>query len=400
MKEWCAALVLWLSVAATAAPGALVVADFEEPQEFRIAESVAGSLRYEFASEENRGHFLCVEFTRLQNSGFAYIYLPIADALSGSAEDYDGISFMVRGDGSSTFGTVEMRFDGFVNIFQAVFPLDCTEWRRVDIRWDEFFQMNDGVRKAEMNWDTLNRFALGSRGMWGSCSYAIDDIALASIEPREPRQAYRGMARLERTGEKLRKEGAQLTIAALGDSITFGTRLPADEREDATYLARLAAGIEERFAGAAVKTVNAGVGGDTIARGIVRIGHQVAYHEPDLVLVYLGANDAMYALPESRVRHAMSLLVEKLLETTDADILLLGPTQILGKPGLPESYGRIYASIARERGVAYFDLSEALSMLTESDFRNALADNVHLSAYGHRVIADAILDFVAERVQR
>jgi len=392
--------VVMLFLAAAAPGGPVMVADFDDgAQGVRVRESVEGSVRFRLVEDDERGGFLAVDFTRGENAGYAYVYLPITEALSKSAAVHDGISFMVKGDGSENFGMIEIRCDGYVNIFQAVFPLDCTQWRRVDLRWDEFFQINDGVREAEINWEALDVFALGSRAMWNSCSYAIDDVALASIEPRRPRPAREGMRDLAATVGKL-KEGAALTMVALGDSITYGTKVPRAEREEALYFAQAARGLEKRFPGARVKAINAGRGGDTIAEGLLRIGHDVAARDPDLVTVYLGANDAFYDLTESRVRHTVWLLVDKLLETTDADILLLGPTQIAEKPGVPEAYGAVYAEIARERGVAFLDLSDVLSTLTEADFKRAFADNVHLSAYGHRVVGEAIVDFIVEKAAR
>lgn len=397
----CGLFMLTFALLAAAAAGeSLVVEDFDgsDGGGLRLRETVEGSVVFALEQDESGGRYLALDFERKENSGYAYVYLPITDGLSKSASEYDGISLRVRGDGSATFGLIEIRCDGYTNIFQAVFPLDCDEWRRVDIRWDEFFQINDGTREAAINWNDLNVFALGSRAMWGSCSYAIDDIALASIEPRPARKAYDGMSRLSHTVAKL-NDGAELTLVALGDSITYGTKVPREERDSALYFARVAEGLAASFEGVSVKAVNAGRGGDSIAEGLVRIGHQVAACNGDLVMVYLGANDAFYDFPERRVRRTMSLLVDKLLETTDADILILGPTQIVGKPGKPESYGEIYSEIAREKGVAYLDLSDALAVLAEPDFDRALADNVHLSPYGHEVIAQAILEFILEKAK-
>lgn len=398
----CGLLILTLALLTAVAAGeSLVVEDFDgsDGGGLRLKESVEGSVVFALDQDESGGRHLALDFERKENAGYAYVYLPITGGLSKSASEYDGISLRVKGDGSATFGLIEIRCDGYTNIFQAVFPLDSKEWRRVEIRWDEFFQINDGTREAGINWNDLNVFALGSRAMWGSCSYAIDDIALASIEPAPARRAYDGMCGLSHTVAKL-KEGAQVTLAALGDSITYGTKVPQEKRDSALYFALVAEGLEESFDGVSVKAVNAGRGGDTIAEGLVRIGHQVAACNADLVMVYLGANDAFYDFPEQRVRHTMSLLLDKLLETTDADILLLGPTQIIGKPGVPESYGKIYSEVAREKGVAYLDLSDALAVLAEPDFDMALADNVHLSVYGHEVVGQAILEFILEKARQ
>ncbi|MHC4713154.1 MAG: CIA30 family protein [Planctomycetota bacterium] len=375
----------------------VIIEDFNAPESpaLRIKESIEGSVTYALESNPDRGGYLQMTFRRPPNAGFAYVYLPLVEKLSASAAGHDGLSLKVKGDGSTTFGTIEIRSDEYRNIFQAVFPLDSTDWTRIDIRWEDFFQMNDGVPEAPINWAALNVFAFGSRAMWGDGSFAVDDIALAAIEPREPVKAPPGMDELSRFVARL-KAGGELKIVALGDSITFGAKVHSGRRTTALYFQRVAAGLERAFPGATVSTVNAGVGGDTIAEAIVRVGHQVVPHDCDLVLVLLGANDAMYAFSEARVRATMTILLDRLLETTRADILLLGPTQVISKPGVPEAYAAIYRDIAREKGVAFLNLSETLSLLAEEDFKRAFADAVHLSEYGHEVISEAVLSHILE----
>ncbi len=375
----------------------VIIEDFNatDAPALRVKETVAGSVTFALESEPDRGGCLQVTFTRPPNAGFAYVYLPLVDKLAASAALYDGLSLLVKGDGSTTFGTIEIRSDDYRNIFQAVLPLDSTDWKRVDLRWDDFFQMNDGVAEAPINWAALNVFAFGSRAMWGDCGFAVDDIALAAIEPREPVKAAPGMDTLSRFTAGLEAGGA-LRIVALGDSITFGAGVHSSKRATALYFQRVAAGLEQAFPGATVSTVNAGVGGDTIGEAIVRVGHQVAPQDCDLVLVLLGANDAIYSFSEKRVRATMTILLDKLLRTTRADILLLGPTQVISKPGVPERYAAVYRDIASEKGVAFLDLSEALSLLAEDDFKRAFADHVHLSEYGHEVVSAAVLSHILE----
>ena len=393
----CMALLL---TAAVASAQSLVLEDFEGDAAARISvrETSEGSVVFKLESDGERGTHLQATFLRGKEAGYAYVRISLTAKLAESAERFDGLTMKVKGDGSRTFGLVEIRSDDYVNTFQGIFPLDSTEWRTVSIRWDEFFQINDGTREAPIHWDSLNIFAFGSRARWGSSGFAVDDVALARIERREPRVAPEGARGLSRSVGRL-KEGGKLKIVALGDSITWGTKVPREKRSEALYFQLVAAGLEKAFAGARVETVNAGVGGDTIAEGLVRVGHEVAVHEPDMVIVLLGANNAFYDATHARVRATMSLLVEKLLETTDAEILLLGPTPIKNKPGLPQRYGRIYSEIAAERNVAFFDLSEVLALLAKEDFESAYADNVHLSEYGHRVIGEAVLEFLTDQVR-
>ena len=108
-----------------------------------------------------------------------------------------------------------------------------------------------------------------------------------------------------------------------------------------------------------------------LAREAARAVARKLLEKPDLVLVLLGANDAIYTFTDKRVKHTMSILIDELLRTTDADILLLGPSPIADKPGIPERYGKIYREIAEEKGIAYFDLAPVFSALADEDYRRA-----------------------------
>ena len=383
------------ALAAAARAETPVLEDFEKEAPAVVAtQSVEGSVAWTIEKGPD-GRYLKVDFTRGKEAGYAYVNLPVVDALVKNAAAWDGVAFRVKGDGSKTFGLIEVRADDYARIYHAIFPLRSTEWTEVAIRWDEFFQMDDDATDTPINWATLNRFSLGSRAGWGSASYAVDDFALAKITPREPAKAPEGFARLAGTVEKL-KAGKPVKIVALGDSITYGAKVPRDEQPGALYFNVAADTLRKAFPLAQITTVNAGIGGDTVAEGLVRVGHYVAAEEPDLVLVLLGANDAIGRFPETRVRRTMGYLIDALLSTTSAEVLILGPTPILDAPGVPESYGEMYADLAREKGVAALELTPAISILAAEDMKRAYGDNVHLSSYGHSVIGKAVGEHIIE----
>src|SRR3977135_2547142 len=75
-------------------------------------------------------------------------------------------------------------------------------------------------------------------------------------------------------------------VIALGDSLTAGLGVAADEAFPARLQARL------RHEGYAHRVVNAGVSGDTTAGGLRRIDW-VLRANPEIVIVALGANDGL-----------------------------------------------------------------------------------------------------------
>jgi len=96
---------------------------------------------------------------------------------------------------------------------------------------------------------------------------------------------------------------AEPVILAFGDSLTAG--FGVDPKD--SYPARLQRLLDEK--GYHYKVVNAGVSGDTTAGGASRIGW-VLQHEPEIVIIELGANDGLRGLPISEMRKNLGKIIE------------------------------------------------------------------------------------------
>ena len=79
-------------------------------------------------------------------------------------------------------------------------------------------------------------------------------------------------------------------VAFLGDSLTSGWRL----REEEAYPALVASSLAAR--GHPIRVINAGVSGDTAAKGLARLP-AVLKHRPDVLVVALGVNDGLSSQP-------------------------------------------------------------------------------------------------------
>jgi acyl-CoA thioesterase-1 len=135
-----------------------------------------------------------------------------------------------------------------------------------------------------------------------------------------------------------------VTIVALGDSLTAGYGLgPGESFPDQLELA-----LQER--GYEVAVANAGVSGDTASDGLARLEWSVPA-EADIVIVELGANDALRGIDPAVTRAALSKIVATLKQRRQA-VLLAG---MLAPRNLGEDYANefdaIYPELAAEHGV-------------------------------------------------
>ena len=141
--------------------------------------------------------------------------------------------------------------------------------------------------------------------------------------------------------------GEAVRVTALGDSLTAGYGLPADE----TFTVQLE--IALRAAGAKVTIANAGVSGDTTAGGLARLDWVMA-DEPELVIVELGANDGLRGLDPAMTYRNLDRILAR-LAAAGARVLLAG---MYAPPNLGREYGEafdtIYPRLAEKHGVALY----------------------------------------------
>jgi acyl-CoA thioesterase-1 len=169
-------------------------------------------------------------------------------------------------------------------------------------------------------------------------------------------------------------------IVALGDSLTAGLGVAADEAYPALLERRL------RRAGFAYRVVNAGVSGDTSAGGLRRLDW-VLRSRPEIVIVALGANDGLRGMPVEALGENLIAIVTR-LQASGARVLLIGMR-------VPPNYGRAYAEAFAEtfRRVARRTAAAFVPFLLEGvggqpDLNQA--DGIHPNTAGHRAVAERI----------
>lgn len=135
------------------------------------------------------------------------------------------------------------------------------------------------------------------------------------------------------------------------------------------------------------RVVNASISGETTAGGATRIVDAVVRHRPAVVVIELGANDALRGLPLRQTRRNLARMIGA-SQGVGAKVLLVGMR-------IPPNYGADYAN-EFERG--YRDLSQRfdtalLPFLLQPialDRANFQADNLHPVAAAQPRIRDHV----------
>jgi acyl-CoA thioesterase-1 len=177
-------------------------------------------------------------------------------------------------------------------------------------------------------------------------------------------------------------------VLAFGDSITAGFGLPPNEAFPARLEARL------RAQGIAVHVINAGNSGDTTADGLARLDWSLA-DKPDVVILELGANDALRGIDPPTVRANLEAMISR-VQASGAKLLLAG---MKAPPNWGEDYrrefDRIYPELAQAHGVALYPfLLDGVAM----DARLNQPDGLHPNERGVAVLVDHIAPLVARLI--
>jgi acyl-CoA thioesterase I len=133
-------------------------------------------------------------------------------------------------------------------------------------------------------------------------------------------------------------------ILVFGDSISAGYGLP---RVEQGWVALLQARLKNQ--GYGYQVVNASVSGETTAGGLARLPRALGLHHPAIVILELGGNDGLRALPAAQMRDNLTRMAA-LSAGAGAKVLLLGMR-------MPPNYGpdytaqfvRVYAEVAHDQ---------------------------------------------------
>ena len=183
---------------------------------------------------------------------------------------------------------------------------------------------------------------------------------------------------------------APLKIVALGDSLTAGYGLPAQD----AFPARLQAALKAK--GEAVSVVNAGVSGDTASGGLDRLTWSVPA-DTDAVILELGANDALRGVDPKVTKAAIDTILGK-LAARHIPVLLAGMKA-------PRNMGAAYA---RDFDAIYPALASTHAVVFYPFFLDGVAadpklnqhDGMHPNPAGVAVIVRRMLPAVEQLIAR
>ena len=175
------------------------------------------------------------------------------------------------------------------------------------------------------------------------------------------------------------------TILVLGDSLSAGYGLDANQGWVHLLKQKL------RAEGFSHHVVNASVSGETTAGGLARLPILLDRHKPQMVLVELGGNDGLRALPVAALRKNLEQIVDLTRKS--------GAEPVLFEMRIPENYGATYTEAFTR---AFTDIAKTkkaplvpfLLSRFATDPAAFLDDGIHPSAKAQPVIVETVWPFL------
>jgi acyl-CoA thioesterase I len=181
-------------------------------------------------------------------------------------------------------------------------------------------------------------------------------------------------------------------ILVFGDSISAGYGLA---RVEQGWVALLQTRLKDQAYG--YQVINASVSGETTAGGLARLPRALMLHQPKIVILELGGNDGLRALPIAQMRANLVRMID-LASAAGAKILLLGMRMPPNYgPDFTEQFRTSYSDLARDKKLPLVPfLLNDIAL-----FPNLMqADGIHPNELGQPKLLDNVWPALKPLLQR
>lgn len=181
------------------------------------------------------------------------------------------------------------------------------------------------------------------------------------------------------------------TYLAFGDSITDGYGVL---RGFVSFLSEM---ISRARPGLELTTINTGMSGDNTSDAVYRLKRDVLDHDPDLVTINFGVNDAFSGISVEKFGSNLQGIVEAIQENGCGRIVLVS-SEVIPEPGAERQvlpYWEMMRQVAIDAGIVYADANGRWQKLLDAgtdQWGLIIPGDMHPNADGHQVIAEAVFE--------
>ena len=153
--------------------------------------------------------------------------------------------------------------------------------------------------------------------------------------------------------------------------------------------------LQDRFNGE-VKVVNASISGDTTSGGLMRLPTALEQHQPNVVILEIGANDGLRGMSLAQMKRNLTKMIE-LSKAQGAEVILAGMQ-------LPPNYGAFFNNRFKN---AFADLADEQNVTLIPFFLEGVGgvrelmqkDDLHPNAKAQPVILENVLEYLEPKLE-
>lgn len=188
---------------------------------------------------------------------------------------------------------------------------------------------------------------------------------------------------------------ARRVYVAFGDSITEGYGVTRG------FVSYLSERMSEARPEIEITIINTGMSGDNTNDAAYRLQRDVLDHDPDLVTINFGVNDAFSGISAEKFGSNLEGLVEAIMENGCRHIALVS-SEVIPEPNaemhvLP--YWEKMRQVAGKTGIVYADANRHWQNLLDAgtdQWSLIIPGDLHPNEEGHRIIAEAVYQAMVE----
>lgn len=171
------------------------------------------------------------------------------------------------------------------------------------------------------------------------------------------------------------------TLLVLGDSLSAGYQMAAKDSWPVLIEPKL------QQVNPSINVINASISGDTTANGLARLPALLKQHQPDSILIELGANDGLRGYSPVMVRNNLNALIT-LTKQAGANAILM---QIKVPPNYGQryskSFAKLYPEVSEEQKIPMIGFFLEQIILQPELMKE---DGLHPKAQAQPLIADIV----------
>jgi lysophospholipase L1-like esterase len=316
---------------------------------------------------------------------------------------YDGISFWIKGDGSDNFGVVRIQCGSYHKGYLGTFPLKNKTWSEVRIAWADLVSARmidlnsaDGYRASDIDFIGFGKsWTFTTKHEKPALSLSVDDLRLVKgIAPQRGRVPIQKFPTLTGAVQKM-KEGKEVKILALGDSITWGS---AGAGDPGPYPAKIEKMLREHYRNEKIVVINKAIGGSSTTKGRQWAVRDISGVRADLVTIMFGYNEMP---PKNDPEGGTKLYVRRLVRYLEEVAALMGtpPSCVILSP-IPgkdrnwdslDPYARgIRAFVKQHPNLTLSDVNAHFKGVGKLEYAKLMADEAHPNERGQEEMAKVV----------